>query len=245
VREETRVVERVVVIVVDDNCMAPGNLKMDIPESPMREEGDTPSSTEESEVESKNPLLTLGRKTSSAAAHTSSVHELLECPVCTNSMYPPIHQCPNGHTLCSCCKLRVHNRCPTCRYELGNIRCLALEKVAESLELPCRFQSLGCPDIFPYYSKLKHESQCTFRPYNCPYAGSECSVKGDIAWLVAHLRDEHKVDMHNGCTFNHRYVKSNPQEVENATWMLTVSARQWERSCGCLTLQLQEWHFTD
>jgi E3 ubiquitin-protein ligase SIAH1 len=154
-------------------------------------------------------------------------------------------QCPNGHTLCSCCKLRVHNRCPTCRYELGNIRCLALEKVAESLELPCRFQSLGCPDIFPYYSKLKHESQCTFRPYNCPYAGSECSVKGDIAWLVAHLRDEHKVDMHNGCTFNHRYVKSNPQEVENATWMLTVSARQWERSCGCLTLQLQEWHFTD
>ncbi len=132
-------------------------------------------------------------------------------------------QCPNGHTLCSNCKLRVHNRCPTCRYELGNIRCLALEKVAESLELPCRFQSLGCPDIFPYYSKLKHESQCTFRPYNCPYAGSECSVTGDIAWLVAHLRDEHKVDMHNGCTFNHRYVKSNPQEVENATWMLTVS----------------------
>lgn len=48
-------------------------------------------------------------------------------------------------------------------------------------------------------------------------------MTGDIAGLVAHLRDEHKVDMHNGCTFNHRYVKSNPQEVENATWMLTVS----------------------
>ena len=29
--------------------------------------------------------------------------------------------------------------------------------------------------------------------------------------------------MHSGCTFNHRYVKSNPIEVENATWMLTVS----------------------
>ncbi|RID64846.1 hypothetical protein BRARA_D00087 [Brassica rapa] len=28
--------------------------------------------------------------------------------------------------------------------------------------------------------------------------------------------------MHSGCTFNHRYVKSNPREVENATWMLTV-----------------------
>ncbi|CAM6040937.1 unnamed protein product [Sphagnum compactum] len=210
--------------------MAPGTVKMEVPESPMRDGGDTPSSIESSEVESallsKATLTTtaLGRKAAGGAPAPphSNVHELLECPVCTNSMYPPIHQCPNGHTLCSNCKLRVHNRCPTCRYELGNIRCLALEKVAESLELPCRFQSLGCPDIFPYYSKLKHEAQCTFRPYNCPYAGSECSVTGDIAWLVAHLRDEHKVDMHNGCTFNHRYVKSNPQEVENATWMLTV-----------------------
>lgn len=47
-------------------------------------------------------------------------------------------------------------------------------------------------------------------------------MAGDIQSLVAHLRDDHKVDMHTGCTFNHRYVKSNPREVENATWMLTV-----------------------
>ncbi|GAA0140825.1 ubiquitin-protein ligase [Lithospermum erythrorhizon] len=153
---------------------------------------------------------------------STSVHELLECPVCTNSMYPPIHQCHNGHTLCSTCKIRVHNRCPTCRQELGGIRCLALEKVAESLELPCKYFSLGCPEIFPYYSKLKHEAMCNYKPYNCPYAGSECAVVGDIPFLVSHLRDDHKVDMHSGCTFNHRYVKSNPREVENATWMLTV-----------------------
>ncbi|KAF9667333.1 hypothetical protein SADUNF_Sadunf15G0012000 [Salix dunnii] len=157
-----------------------------------------------------------------AIAPATSVHELLECPVCTNSMYPPIHQCHNGHTLCSTCKTRVQNCCPTCRQELGDIRCLALEKVAESLEFPCKYYNLGCPEIFPYYSKLKHEAICNFRPYNCPYAGSECSVVGDIPFLVAHLRDDHKVDMHTGCTFNHRYVKSNPREVENATWMLTV-----------------------
>jgi hypothetical protein len=28
--------------------------------------------------------------------------------------------------------------------------------------------------------------------------------------------------MHDGCTFNHRYVKSDPREIDNATWMLTV-----------------------
>lgn len=95
--------------------------------------------------------------------------------------------------------------------------------MAESLDLPCRYQSAGCHDIFPYYRKLKHEKHCRFRPYKCPYAGSECCVTGDIPALVNHLREDHKVDMHHGCTFNHRYVKSDPQQVENATWMLTVS----------------------
>ncbi|KAK8651277.1 hypothetical protein V6N13_140885 [Hibiscus sabdariffa] len=152
----------------------------------------------------------------------NGVYEHLECPSCKNMMYPPILQCPNGHTLCLNCKIRVHNCCPSCRYDLGNIRRLAFEKFAESLELPCKYQSLGCHDIFPYYSKLKHEQHCRFRPYNCPYSGSDCSVTGDIPTLIAHLKDDHKVDMHYGCTFNHRYVKSNPHEVENATWMLTV-----------------------
>ncbi len=81
-------------------CMAPGTVKMEVPESPMRDGGDTPSSIESSEVESallsKATLTTtaLGRKAAGAAAAPphSNVHELLECPVCTNSMYPPIHQ---------------------------------------------------------------------------------------------------------------------------------------------------------
>ncbi|KAK4834609.1 hypothetical protein QYF36_025508 [Acer negundo] len=177
-------------------------------------------STAESNCASVKTSIVLGGK--HGIYSNNGVYELLECPVCANLMYPPIHQCPNGHTLCSNCKNRVRNCCPTCRHDLGNIRCLALEKVAESLELPCRYQNLGCHDVFPYYSKLKHEQHCRFRPYNCPYAGSECSVTGDIPTLVAHLKDDHKVDMHDGCTFNHRYVKSNPHEVENATWMLTV-----------------------
>uniref|UniRef100_A0A1D1XGQ9 RING-type E3 ubiquitin transferase n=1 Tax=Anthurium amnicola TaxID=1678845 RepID=A0A1D1XGQ9_9ARAE len=152
----------------------------------------------------------------------NNVHELLQCPICFDPMYPPILQCQNGHTLCSKCKNRVHNRCPTCRQDLSNIRCLALERIAQSIEFPCKYQSMGCHGIFPYYDKLRHEAQCMFRPYNCPYAGAECRITGDIATLVEHLRDDHKVDMHSGCTFNHRYVKSNPFEIENATWMLTV-----------------------
>eukprot|EP00250_Pteridium_aquilinum_P024065 c2827_g1_i1 orf=508-1443(+) len=173
---------------------------------------------------SANEVMTLFQvlKLGNGLTSSKDVHELLECPVCTKPMYPPIHQCSNGHTLCVDCKARVHNRCPTCRMELGNIRCLALEKVAAALELPCKYHPYGCFSMLPYYSKLKHESLCNFRPFNCPYAGSECLVTGTISSLVAHLRDDHNVDMHNGCTFNHRYIKINPEEVENATWMLTV-----------------------
>ncbi|RZC79211.1 hypothetical protein C5167_003418 [Papaver somniferum] len=202
--------------------MAPGGrICKEVPEShSMFSDYGIATSNGESKISpsTKTPIVPGGKYVFSS---TTGVHDLLECPVCMSSMYPPIHQCPNGHTLCSDCKARVHNCCPTCRYELGNIRCLALEKVAESLELPCRHQALGCHDIFPYYSKLQHEQHCRYRPYNCPYAGSECSVTGDIPILVGHLKDDHKVDTHDGCTFNHRYVKSNPQEVENATWMLT------------------------
>ncbi|KAF4361348.1 hypothetical protein G4B88_005138 [Cannabis sativa] len=132
----------------------------------------------------KKGVLTLSENI--GIASNNDVHELLECPVCMNLMYPPIHQ------------------------ELGNIRCLALEKVAESLDLPCRYQLLGCNDIFPYYSKLKHEKNCKHRPFSCPYAGAECSVTGDIPFLVMHLRDDHKVDMHDGSTFNHRYLGMAP-----------------------------------
>ncbi|PHU05782.1 E3 ubiquitin-protein ligase SINAT2 [Capsicum chinense] len=165
-------------------------------------------------------ITCIGEKFQKSSVH--GIHELLECPVCKKSMHPPFYQCPNGHTLCTNCKIGAQNCCPTCQVELGNIRCLALEKVAESLELPCRHQNLGCHKILAYYRKLKHERHCKFRPYNCPYAGSECSIKGDIPTLILHLKEDHKVDMHTGCTFNHRYVKSNAQEVENAIWMLTV-----------------------
>ncbi|KAI4310649.1 hypothetical protein MLD38_035612 [Melastoma candidum] len=108
------------------------------------------------------------------------MQKLLWCPVCTSLMYPPIYQCTIGHTLCLGCKKRAQNQCPICQNHLGDIRCLALEKLLQNMELPCRYQNSGCP------------------------------------------KEYHKVDMHDGCTFNHRYVKADPQEVENATWMLTV-----------------------
>ncbi|KAG0471489.1 hypothetical protein HPP92_016035 [Vanilla planifolia] len=74
------------------------------------------------------PAVMQGKK--SILFHNKDIDDLLECPVCSNSMFPPIQQCPSGHTICSECKNRVNNRCPICRKEIGDIRCLALEKLA-------------------------------------------------------------------------------------------------------------------
>ncbi|KAJ9681091.1 hypothetical protein PVL29_020137 [Vitis rotundifolia] len=127
--------------------------------------------------------------------------ELLKCPVCLNFMQSPIYQCHNGHALCSSCKARVLNKCPSCRQRLSNIRCLALEKMAESLELHCEYEEFGCPEIIPYYTKLMHEDSCNFRPYSCPWSGCPCSAVGDIPLLVSHLTDYHKAVMFNSCNF--------------------------------------------
>ena len=43
-------------------------------------------------IRSTNNAAGAGIPGPTAIAPATSVHELLECPVCTNSMYPPIHQ---------------------------------------------------------------------------------------------------------------------------------------------------------
>ncbi|CAN6585872.1 unnamed protein product [Malus baccata var. baccata] len=118
-------------------------------------------------------FLAPAKSNNRALSPATTVHELLECPVCSKSMFPPIHQ--------------------------------------------------GCMEIFPYYIKLRHEAHCNYRPYSCPYPGSdECSEVEDVPFLVDHLREDHKVDLHVGPTFNHLYVKSNRLEVECAARMLMV-----------------------
>ncbi|RVW95368.1 E3 ubiquitin-protein ligase SINAT3 [Vitis vinifera] len=69
--------------------------------------------------------------------------------------------CHNGHTLCSSCKARALNKCLSCMQQLGNIRCLALEKMGMSLELHCKYEEFGCPEIIPYYTKCIHEDCVT------------------------------------------------------------------------------------
>eukprot|EP01018_Ginkgo_biloba_P005140 Gb_04270 [translate_table: standard] len=110
-------------------------------------------------------------------------------------MYPPIQQCPNGHALCSDCRALalVIDTCPPCRSGMGNIRCLALEKLVDALEFPCKYADAGCDEIFPYSTKVDHE-KCKLKPYACPINDADCLITDDVLQMVAHLRT-HRSDL--------------------------------------------------
>lgn len=71
--------------------MAPGgNICMDVPESQTSDSELSVDRNDLAEVPPSKPSSVSGVK--AIVSSSSGVHELLECPVCTNSMYPPIHQ---------------------------------------------------------------------------------------------------------------------------------------------------------
>jgi hypothetical protein len=101
---------------------------------------------------------------SSISESGTDLASLFECPVCFDYVLPPILQCQMGHLVCSSCRSKL-TCCPTCRGSLGNIRNLAMEKVASNVKFPCKHSNNGCAASLVYTEKVDHEEVCEFRPY--------------------------------------------------------------------------------
>ncbi|KAH7970165.1 hypothetical protein HPB49_000496 [Dermacentor silvarum] len=93
---------------------------------------------------------------------TSELLSIFECPVCLDTIMPPILLCMNGHLLCSTCGKDIA-ACPLCRANISNVRALAMEKVAERLPYPCKYSEYGCPTQPLLIAKPDHEKTCAFR----------------------------------------------------------------------------------
>ncbi len=107
---------------------------------------------------------TIGTTSNGPNQHQDLVN-LFECPVCFDYALPPILQCQSGHIVCSQCRQKLSS-CPTCRGPLGNIRNLGMEKVADTIVFPCKYQTNGCLLSLMHKHKLEHEDSCDFRPVN-------------------------------------------------------------------------------
>ncbi|KAL3077317.1 hypothetical protein niasHS_013306 [Heterodera schachtii] len=131
-------------------------------------------------------VLQLGQQSSN-----SEFLSAFECPVCLDYMLPPYLQCPSGHLVCGNCRPKV-TACPTCRGPIPSIRNLGMEKIAASLQFPCKFAHSGCTQFFYHHEKVEHEEICEFRPYQCPCPGASCKWQGSLADVMSHLMKLHK-----------------------------------------------------
>jgi hypothetical protein len=124
---------------------------------------------------------------------TKSLLEVLECPVCHETILPPIIQCFEGHLICSGCVDNLsESKCPECwgplaRNPYAAVRNRALERIAGPLAIPCRYQERGCETTPAYDCAEKHAAACNYRDMKCP----ECDWWGSFRALPGHFESKY------------------------------------------------------
>ncbi|KAL0923798.1 hypothetical protein M5K25_004571 [Dendrobium thyrsiflorum] len=115
--------------------------------------------------------------------------DVLDCSICFEPLRPPIFECRNGHIACSYCCPKLLNKCHFCCQPIGRHRCLALEKVVESITSRCQYANYGCRAILSFAEKASHEEACSHAALFCPI--SNCTFSGSKSLLFTHAKDMH------------------------------------------------------
>ncbi|KAK9091711.1 hypothetical protein Sjap_024888 [Stephania japonica] len=137
--------------------------------------------------------------------------EVLDCTICIEPLFPPVFQCENGHIACSSCCTKLSNKCPFCSWPIGYNRCLAIEKVIESIKVSCRHAPYGCDATFNYNQKTTHEETCSCAPCTCPIA--DCAFHGSPKQLSLHFSEKHLISIRlfrYNCPFSVCFDRSEP-----------------------------------
>ncbi|KAI8541914.1 hypothetical protein RHMOL_Rhmol08G0097600 [Rhododendron molle] len=88
--------------------------------------------------------------------------EVLDCPICFEHLGLPVFQCQNGHLACSSCCSKLGNKCPSCSSLVGFYRCRGVEKILESVKIPCQNMKYGCKEMVFKCKRHDHEDNCIF-----------------------------------------------------------------------------------
>ncbi|KAJ6421346.1 hypothetical protein OIU84_028676 [Salix udensis] len=104
--------------------------------------------------------------------------DILDCAICLSPLTIPVFQ-----------KSKLANKCPACSFPIGDNRCRAIEKVLESVRIPCKNMRYGCGETFTYSKKLDHDKSCIYAPCSCPVQG--CEYINSSKKLDSHLRCRH------------------------------------------------------
>ncbi|KAL6608230.1 hypothetical protein ACP70R_041293 [Stipagrostis hirtigluma subsp. patula] len=155
-----------------------------------------PASASASAVESGSRAQPESSASASAAAAAEGVTVqdtgALDCGVCRLPLKPPIFQCKWGHVVCSPCwdNRKATGRCHECGVAIqGNSRCYAMERLVESIHVPCPNAAYGCAARSVYYDLQGHLQECPHARCFCP--GNGCGFIGSVTMLVDHFAGVH------------------------------------------------------
>lgn len=101
-------------------------------------------------------------------------------------------QCDVGHVVCSRCrdKLAPVGKCHVCSIATRNYhRCHAMERLVESIRVPCPNAAHGCGARPAYYDRQGHCQTCPHVPRLCP--GKNCNFLGSTEVLLDHFAGTH------------------------------------------------------
>nr|CAB3463970.1 unnamed protein product [Digitaria exilis] len=125
--------------------------------------------------------------------------DALRCGVCFLALRPPIFQCEVGHVVCSSCRDKLEdesaaagNKCHVCGVAMttrGYRRCHAMERLVDSIRVPCPYATHGCAATPAFHGRDAHALACPHAP--CPCPGKACGFVGSTAALLDHFAATH------------------------------------------------------
>ncbi|XP_054270311.1 uncharacterized protein LOC128991447 [Macrosteles quadrilineatus] len=122
---------------------------------------------------------------------TSYLQEIIECPVCLDTIKIPFKTCSRGHGVCNCCCEKLKN-CPTCEAPFTTENPVCLKNLLEAIPRQCKYHEDGCQEILEPWSD--HEDFCGFRPAECRQR--DCKTVIPLIKLVDHYEKEHCGSLH-------------------------------------------------
>ncbi|CAN6331450.1 unnamed protein product [Urochloa humidicola] len=147
------------------------------------------------EPASASSFVRAGVSASAVAGVTVADADALKCGVCLLPLRPPtIFQCEVGHVVCSSCRDKLEaaaGKCHVCGVVVscGYRRCHAMERLVDSIRIPCPYAAHGCAATPAYHGREEHRRGCPHAPCHCP--GETCGFTGSTTALLDHFAGAH------------------------------------------------------
>jgi hypothetical protein len=118
---------------------------------------------------------------------------LLKCLSCSGLVIPPIYHCAkNSSPMCVDCSPQHNSSCNSCLRTLP-VRNVNLDKMANLLDYPCKYQKNGCNYVCKGEKIKQHQECCEHGDLDCPIAEfTSCAWKGVVMDLVDHIQLNHQ-----------------------------------------------------